>query len=586
MSPITIKYSGRRALLLICLLLIIGLRVVALSSDAYPKLSWSSALLTDEGFYIHNARNLILFGREKTDGFNNALIMPTLHYLQIAVFKIFGVGVVQARMISVVLSLLTLIIFYRAILLVFGMNAAVLSTLFLGLDHINLLYNRMALMDTPAAFVMTVTFYLFCSAYQKSLLREGDLNQQTAANSVSIPKLSFWWMLCGIMLILCYATRGVAAILFPAPIIALWYCKDIPLKRSIAPLIAGILAGYLLYKLTWINSHQDEMMRMSHYYFSVQLIPHRFITLYFNIRRALMDSGGLFPYLFKHSAIQFLLTILSLMVLPTNYCRARLTKMQYALLTFCAAWVLTAWIAFFCINYAPSRYYVLFYPAMAAIAGIALSQPEVISEHLRNSRSTRASICFLFFFYLLRAADIMQIGIAQAAGFTICVLVFGIMWKKQIPVKFEKPKKLYYILLSIWFILNGCWTFDWLYHLSYRQIQADHWLEANLPANSVLFGAVAPGLCMDNHFQAVSVIAKLCNDDHPVERAQHVPRYIIILDDNRFNSRWKEQWWVKNYPSVMQQKNRIHSFTGLMRPFFTIGIYPVPNNEFTEIPVK
>ncbi|HZP80524.1 MAG TPA: hypothetical protein VFB21_02695, partial [Chthonomonadaceae bacterium] len=64
----------------LCLLaLLVILRLVALDSDAYEHLDWSTGLLTDEGFYIHNARNVALFGHPVTDDFNNALIMPLLH---------------------------------------------------------------------------------------------------------------------------------------------------------------------------------------------------------------------------------------------------------------------------------------------------------------------------------------------------------------------------------------------------------------------------------------------------------------------------------------------------------------------------
>lgn len=72
--------------------LLVVLRLVCLDADPYPRLSWSSALLTDEGFYIHNARNLVLFGRLRTDEFNNMLIMPILHQVQVCVFRNFGVG--------------------------------------------------------------------------------------------------------------------------------------------------------------------------------------------------------------------------------------------------------------------------------------------------------------------------------------------------------------------------------------------------------------------------------------------------------------------------------------------------------------
>src|SRR4051794_7168818 len=82
-APIWAGLSRAQLWLWIAAGLIIGLafalRLAALDSDAYPRLSWSSALLTDEGFYIHNARNVVLFGTAQTDQFNNMLIMPTLH---------------------------------------------------------------------------------------------------------------------------------------------------------------------------------------------------------------------------------------------------------------------------------------------------------------------------------------------------------------------------------------------------------------------------------------------------------------------------------------------------------------------------
>ncbi|MGQ7394140.1 hypothetical protein ACTGZO_10930, partial [Streptococcus suis] len=87
----------------VCLLLMVILRLIAPGSNAYPRLTWSSALLTDEGFYIHNARNLVLYGHARTDEFNNMLIMPLLHLMQIGMFRMFGVGAIQARMISVIL---------------------------------------------------------------------------------------------------------------------------------------------------------------------------------------------------------------------------------------------------------------------------------------------------------------------------------------------------------------------------------------------------------------------------------------------------------------------------------------------------
>ena len=121
----------------------------------------------------------------------------------------------------------------------------------------------------------------------------------------------------------------------------------------------------------------------------------------------------------------------------------------------------------------------------------------------------------------------------------------------------------------VWFGLNTYWTGDWYNTLSWRQREQDRRLQETLPPDSTLIGAVAPGLCLNNRFKCVNVIERLCNDDHPVERAER-PAYIVILDD-----KWKEEWWVKHYPELVEPSRRKYKITGLLRSFFTIGVYPV-----------
>src|SRR5437588_308536 len=108
----------------LCLFLLVAvavvLRIIYLRSDPYLSLDWSAGQLTDEGFYIHNARNVALFGHARTDEFNNMLLSPWLHFFQVGVFSIVGVGSIQARLISVAASLLTLWIFWAAMKRAFG----------------------------------------------------------------------------------------------------------------------------------------------------------------------------------------------------------------------------------------------------------------------------------------------------------------------------------------------------------------------------------------------------------------------------------------------------------------------------------
>ena len=564
------------ALLLVLLVLV---RVVCLDSDAYARLSWSSALLTDEGFYVHNARNLVLFHRLRTDQFNNALIMPLLHGLQVAVFTCFGVGVVQARSVSVVSSLLTLFVFFCALRRAFSPRVAWAGLLLLGLDPVFMLYNRLALMDTPACLPLVCAFYAWVRA-EKSENKRGH-----------------WLVVCGACLGLAYTVRGLAAVVLPVPFLLLLgpvlrrgrvpgianprqesasvvgtrysgkpyaavyvtflqtgqqalasagrlFCPAGDLQSPDFPPLFAYLAGLALvlgiYLFAWYLPHHEEIARVNAYYLHHQLVPRNGHVLLANIQTALVSRyRGAIPFLLKHSPVLFLLGGAGgLLMRKRPHRQAERQSSVYYL----AGWF---WIllVFVCIvDYAPSRYYVLFYPAMAGLAAVSLD--------------------FMLCHAALEGIQLRTWGMA--------------------------------LLVTAWLGLNAYWYADWIVHLTYRQRAADHWLAAHLPANTVLIGAVAPGLCMNSRFRCVPVIQDLCNDDTPLERFADAPRCLLIIDRDANQrgalvsaaqraraDRWKERWWMQHYPGLVKPENRMYAFPSLLRPFFTIGVYPVPQDAAT-----
>lgn len=518
-------------------LLVVGLRVIALDADAYPRLSWSSALLTDEGFYVHNARNLVLFGTQRTDDFNNALIMPTLHFVQIGVFRLFGVGAIQARSISVVCSLLTLLLFWSALCRAFGARTAWLGTLFLGLDHVNLLYNRLALMDTPAALGMVAAFWAFVRATQTPPSSHviGERNphaieertRECAGEGKSSATKVGWLGLCGVLLVVAYATRGLSALLLPVPFVALWgsgraRSERVWLGKSCLALGVGIMVTLGLYLGSWYLPHRAELQRVNRYYLFNQLVPRNARELGKNVTAAFVNvPRGQFPYLVKHSPVPFGLAVFfGAWWLRTG--RKRTEEAASPAIWFLLLWLFLAVSIFCLIDYAPSRYYVLYYPAMSALGAIGWG------------------------------------------GLTPGFALFREKWQTSQVLAFG--------LMLLWGSINLGWTADWLTHLTYRQKAADRWLAENLPENSVLLGAVAPGLCLNNRFRVVNLIEKLCNDDHPVERFAPSPRYIVMID----NRNWTERWWVTHYPEIVRPENRVHIFPGLLRSFFLVSVYRVP----------
>ena len=614
------QQTVRRILSLLLIALLVLVRVVWLDSDAYARLSWSSALLTDEGFYFHNARNLVLFGHAHTDDFNNALIMPLLHVVQVGVFRVIGVGVIQARSISVVSSLLTLLVFFCAMRRAFSPHVAWLSLLLLGLDPVFTLYNRLALMDTPACLPLACAFYAWVRAAEKKEEKKRRGAEET------------WLFVCGMCLGLAYTVRGLAAIVLPVPFLLLLVSvvenhrlsglrtrdsgqqalasvgrlaaghsgggfqpsdnpntSDKPATDKPSPMVncLSLLVGLSLilgvYALLWYLPHHQEIARANAYYLHHQLVPESLHHLWQNVQHALFgDDRGLSPYLFRHTPVTFSLCLLWLLTGKGKREKGKEgAKSAFPSLlpsAFLALWLGLTWAMLAFINYAPDRYYILFYPAMCGLAALALSDIQERLAGLCQSQWKRA-LLGSFLAYHLGEAILHH----QSLPTEICLYAFTLgtlatlalfppnvsQWRERLHLPAEMVPASF---LLLWTLVALAWTGDWLRHIAYTQRDAGQWLATHLPADSVLIGDVAPGLCMNNRFQVVNVIPGLCNDQQPVERFAPAPRYIVILD-----AKFKEPWWRKNYPVLVAPNNRIHFFPRLIR--LPVGVYAVETTK-------
>ncbi len=619
---------GLRVFFALALMLMFILRVVYLDSDAYPRLSWSSALMTDEGFYIHNARNLILFGKERTDDFNNVLIMPVLHWVQFCVFRIFGVGAVQARSISVVLSLLTLPLFFDLMHRAFRWRVAFVATVFLGFDHIYALYNRMALMDTPACAFLICSIYALIRGVQE--LQAKSLEKRDGSDPLSVDEALTrtnwarfkikWLLLSGALFVLTFTVRGLIGLFLPAFLASLYAgLHGLSFPRRLMALFAflgGVALAGIAYALLWYAPHYHEIVRVNRYYIQELLLPHTSAHFQKNLTVGLFDyPRGMMPYLFRHSTAAFCLALLGVVSLisesllklnlhkriphwirhdapePREYwdgktpdqMRDMLSPAGKTTLCFFGLSLLISWLFLCCVDYAPSRYYMMFYPSMMGIAGYCLFQiPKMVYKLWRHRLFMALTSSFLF--CLLAQSFRAKTDYISANdmsylffGVFVAFLAGSFLYKgsgdnthdlNRYDDWMKRSGEVAAFGAVVWCGLNIYWTADWLNTMTWRQREQDRRLQETLPPNSTLIGAVAPGLCLNNRFKCVNVIERLCNDDHPVERAES-PAYIVILDD-----KWKEEWWVKHYPELVETHRRKIKITGLLRSFFTIGVYP------------
>lgn len=561
--------SSKMVLLTLVLLIlasIVCMRVVSLDSDAYKELSWDTGLFTDEGYYTHNARNVALYGTDSTDEFNNKLLMPIIHSVQVVVFKVFGYGAIQARLISVVFSLLTLAVFWLALVRCMDMEVACVATLLLGLDHIHLLYNRLALMDTPAAFVMVCALFACIRVWE-------EVDSEAIVGNAGVVR---WSVIGGILLGLVYATRGLGAILIPAPFVAYWFTRrqgywvEQRLNLVFSRMVLGLGIAILLYVLLWYLPNRVALSAANRYHIGFQLLPHSPARLWHNIWQSLFGQAflGLAPYLSRYSPVAFG-AILSLFAGWKIVARLPLVG-QLAARCF-AVWLCLGWLLFTVVNYSPSRYYILVSPAFAALAALSVVYIKEVWEEVNAQRFWRG---VLFGFFALQAAGIAapHIPLPQTVsivGITVVGTLIGLLLPSSMGydrASLTAISRASIVLLGFWMVINGYWLSDWWTHRTYTHRDASLWLGQNLPPESVLIGDCAPGLCFYNRLKCVNVIPDLCNDKKPYEKFAPAPRYIAILDEG-----YKETWWKEHYPKLVSPQRRVKLFSPLVS--HPVGIY-------------
>jgi hypothetical protein len=452
----------RAFLLLVCLLV----RLIALDADPPAWLSWSTGLYTDEGFYTLDARHEALFGTAAPGSFHDRLLSPLLSILQQGVFALFGAGIVQARALSVGFGLLTVLVFWLGLRRAYGARTADLGALLLGLAPPFALYNRLALQETPAVFWLTLAF--LCWTY-------GGRSKA-------------FYALAGMSLATALVFKGLAIVAVgalaapPAPNNGgaredknekAGAMNHASAGRSFPtpPLLGagGLLFGLALYAVVWYAPHHTELSRMATYYRVHQMQPHSWHSLGLNFRRAYIGGErGVFPYLLATLPVPCLLV-------GWGSLRRRAWS---ATDQFLALW-LVGFLLFCCVSsYAPSRYYVLFLPALAGLAAYVLSE-----------------------------------------------------WRRPLQIA----------VIALFLLTSAAWYgVSWV-ERSYSQRDASHALVHLLPPHSIVIGDFAPRLCLDTPFAATTVQPGLANDDHPVESlgATHI---VVVRNTGYWQDWWHTRY--------------------------------------------
>lgn len=571
------KPEARQASLFILALipvLVLGilLRFYSLNADPDWRLDWNPGLLTDEAFYMHNARNEVLFGNARLDEFNNMVLSPIIHWIHVQVFERFGVGYPQGRAVSVVFSLLSLAIFYRLLLLI---SRAIQSkylpcflfpltaVCWLAYEHTYLLFNRMALLEAPLAFFCLLSLWSFAESTQAS----------------RVSSQWFWGLVCGAGAVLALATKTTATTYVVALLGCSLYFGGVSFFRGrrqslprgsrskwvpAAPILAGFLMALTFWFFLWLLPNWTEFSHMQRYYLNRQGRAESLWGLWLSIQRALIgERYGMSQFFALHLPFVWgfnLLLFAALMV--RRSLRASLTPVEWVLVL----WVAFSWLQMASIRIAPTRYTAAFLPAMIALLIIAFIRWDEVREFMRMGGwrawlARTVILAWMIYFAMMRLLPsvewrgiefpIFNTEIQVRMLLTAVILGGGVSywlsrWLKRgsegqdtgnMPLK-----PAFLLLVSVFVILNTHW---YVQYFGNRTFQMEAWnkvLAQTLPPDSVIVG-----IAFETPFRYFFVFNGLCNWREPLTERGATHMMLIGSDETLFrfwtNSGSLEKWY-------------------------------------------
>lgn len=501
-----------KLLFLLACVLMLALRVFDLTSDNSYRIDFSLGQLTDESYYTMNAKNQALFGQERLDGFNNMLLSPALHYVHEANFRLFGVGMVQARSVSVLFGLLTVATLFWVLLEAAGLRTAIFGALLLGLEHVFLLFNRQALMDTPSCFPAMVALLCFVKA-QKS-----DRNVA-------------WLVGCGLAIAVAVTTRNQQAGLLVAPFAGIAFLGR-P-KREHAFVAVGLIVGLAVYAAVWFLPHRADILHMNTYYRAEQWGPKSIKEVVKNVAKAFLRPEGEVGYFVRHSLVTVLGALLGLLALP-KLRKASMSPGVSAAAAFSGAAFLAMAASFAVINYAPGRYLMILLPPMTVLAVVGWSHLSQVSWDGLGRwlvMGLEFLICYHLLSVLLEVAHIAGYEQRRTAVKILLRAVNAAALVCLLQVSFARPPWLVgrKIVLGAFLVMQAGYLGDWFIHRTHQQFEFGRWAAANLPENAVVINGVYLGL--EGRSRILSILPRLCNDEHPIVRFGDKPLYLIVTHE-------------------------------------------------------
>lgn len=141
--------SGAAALVLL---------LVQVAADPATGMTFSDGPFTDEGWSVMGARNFVLLGRWATDEWQLVWAQLPFNVAHAVVFKLFGVGIVQARMVVVACTAIATVLIGAFVGRRCGTHAGLVAGIGFGTCALVAYYGRLAILEPMVVLFLVAGF--------------------------------------------------------------------------------------------------------------------------------------------------------------------------------------------------------------------------------------------------------------------------------------------------------------------------------------------------------------------------------------------------------------------------------------------
>jgi 4-amino-4-deoxy-L-arabinose transferase-like glycosyltransferase len=471
----------------------------------------------DEGAWVHNARNRALFGGWIQDAWNPMYVAPVFTGLEYLSFAMFGVGVWQARLVSELTGVLSVLLLARGVRRIAGREGGLIAGALLATSYVYVMWNRAALMEGSMVAFIVAAWYCYGRAQQRQVF--GIVAAMCAL-------LAYFTKAAAIFFVAALALEAVMVLIRPTP-------ADSASSRAAARMtliglaVCGLLALALFIAPNW------EDYRFYNWQMSVTRKPSYDL-------RSLVNRLTWFPIIHDIFTRMWFTVVVAVLAVFGALGRWGSVSPAERLLVL---WVGLGALELLLHDVGNERRFIFFIPALTALASIVLARDRRILPRevaaLSRGRLALAIPIVMFGSYVIvgaiaRLAFLYQPGPGvrlSAAIALVCTLLVYATWPR-VPRFLAGPQwslRMAFVIASVVSAGQLAQYVQWAAGRTYKNYLASVEVGTILPPGTLVHGKLANGLSLENGIRPVFVGREFGNyaDRKQRDDVRYILTYVV-----------------------------------------------------------